>query len=128
MILNKTSMKLLKLIGFGLIVWLIPTLITLLVSYLKIINYFDVISAVAIAVTVIVFSYLYFKNIEANLVKEGFILGIVWLLLSIILDIVLIFLGINQLSLMEYAYYVVPLYIIIPAITIGFGLYKDEMG
>lgn len=126
--MNKTSMKLLKLIGFGLIVWLIPTLITLLVSYLKIINYFDVISAVAIAVTVIVFSYLYFKNIEANLVKEGFILGIVWLLLSIILDIVLIFLGINQLSLMEYAYYVVPLYIIIPAITIGFGLYKDEMG
>lgn len=120
--------KILKIIGFGLIVWLIPTLITLLVSNLKFLNFFDVISAVAIAITVIIFSYLYLRDIDANFIKEGVILGIVWLIISLVLDVVLVFLGITKLSLMEYTIYFAPLYIIIPAITIGFGLYKDQMG
>ncbi len=120
--------KIFKIIIFGLIVWLIPTLVTLLISYLNELYLFDVISAIAIAVTVIVFAYLYFKDIQSHFIKEGVIIGIVWLLISLILDIILIFLGITKLSLNEYAIYVAPLYIIIPAITIGFGLYKDLMG
>lgn len=119
--------KIFKIIIFGLIVWLIPTLVTLLISYLNELYLFDVISAIAIAVTVIVFAYLYFKDIQSHFIKEGVIIGIVWLLISLILDIILIFLGITKLSLNEYAIYVAPLYIIIPAITIGFGLYKDQM-
>ncbi|MCE5214954.1 MAG: hypothetical protein LLF83_09585 [Methanobacterium sp.] len=119
--------KIFKILIFGLIVWIIPTLITLLVSYLNGLYLFDVISAIAIAVTVIVFVYLYFKDITAQYIKEGIIIGIVWLVISIVLDIVLILLGITKLSLNEYAIYIAPLYIIIPAITIGFGLYKDQM-
>jgi hypothetical protein len=119
--------KIIKITGFGFIVWLIPTIITLLVSYLKFMSFFDVISALAIAVTVIVFTYLYFRDINVNLVKEGVIIGMVWLIMSLILDIVLIYLGITKLSLMEYAIYVAPLYVIVPAITIGFGLYKDQI-
>jgi hypothetical protein len=119
--------KILKITGFGFIVWLIPTIITLLVSYLEFMSFFDVVSALAIAITVIVFTYLYFRDINVDLVKEGVIIGIVWLIMSLILDIVLIYLGITKLSLMEYAIYVAPLYVIVPAITIGFGLYKDQM-
>lgn len=120
--------KNLKIIGYGFIVWLIPTLITLSVSYLNVLSFFDVISAIAIAVTVIIFSYLYFKDIHAHFTKEGVIIGLVWLVISIVLDIALIFLGITQLTLTAYAINVAPLYIIIPAVTIGFGLYKEEMG
>jgi hypothetical protein len=119
--------KVFRIIIFGLIVWLIPTIVTLLVSYSNGLYLFDVISAIAIAATVIVFTYLYFKDIQNKYIKEGVIIGIVWLLISLILDIILIFLGITKLSLNEYAIYVAPLYIIIPAITIGFGLYKDQM-
>lgn len=119
--------KILKIIGFGFIVWLIPTVITLIVSYLNGLYYFDVISAVAIAITVIVFTYLYFKDVSVHFIREGVILGLVWLVMSIVLDVVLIFLGINKLSLMEYTVYVIPLYIVLPAITIGFGLYKGQM-
>lgn len=119
--------KYLKIISYGLIIWLIPTLVTLLASYLNALSFFDVISAIAIAITVIVFSYLYFEDVNVNFIKEGVILGVVWVVISIVLDIVLILLGITKLSLISYAANVIPLYIIIPAVTIGFGLYKDQM-
>ena len=119
--------KNLRIIIYGFIVWLIPTLITLSISYLNALDFFDVVSAIAIAAVVIIFSYVYFKDISTNFIKEGVILGLEWLIISIGLDSILIFLGVTKLSLMEYMVYVVPIYIIIPAITIGFGLYKDQM-
>lgn len=119
--------KILKIIGFGFIIWLIPTLATLSVTYLEVMNYFDVITSVSIAVTVIALTYLYFRDIHENYIKEGIISGVIWLIISIILDVVLIFLGVNKVSLMEYVIYIAPIYIIIPAITIGLGLYKNQM-
>ncbi|OPY28195.1 MAG: hypothetical protein A4E27_00381 [Methanobacterium sp. PtaU1.Bin242] len=118
--------KNLKIIIFGLLIWLIPTIISFLISYLNILSLFDIIVAVVVAATVIGFSYLYFKDIDGNFVREGIIIGVIWVLVSIILDLVLIILGVTKLSLANYAIYVAPVYIIIPAITIGFGLYKDQ--
>jgi amino acid transporter len=118
--------KIFKLIGFGFIIWLIPTLATLSVSYLGALNYFDVISSVSIAVTVIALPYLYFKDINENYVREGIICGVVWLVISIILDIVLIFLGINKITMIEYVIDIAPIYIVIPAITIVLGLYRNQ--
>lgn len=116
----------LKIIIYGILIWLIPTLISFLISFLDILSLFDVIVAVVLAATVIGFTYLYLKDITENFVREGIITGVVWVLVSIILDLVLIIVGITKLSLENYAIYVAPLYIIIPAITIGFGLYKDQ--
>jgi len=118
--------KIFKLIGFGFIIWLIPTLATLSVSYLGALIYFDVISSVSIAVTVIALTYLYFKDINENYVREGIICGVVWLVISIILDIVLIFLGINKITIIEYVIDIAPIYIVIPAITIVLGLYRNQ--
>lgn len=118
--------KNLKIIIFGLLIWLIPTIISFLISYLNILSLFDIIVAVVVAATVIGFSYLYFKDIDGNFVREGIIIGVIWVLVSIILDLVLIIVGVTKLSLANYVIYVAPVYIIIPAITIGFGLYKDQ--
>jgi hypothetical protein len=116
-----------KIINYGLLVWLIPSLITVILgSFLAAINIFEIISAVAIAVTVMVFSYLYLKVITENFLKESVLIGISWLIISIALDIILILLGISQLTLINYTMYVAPLYIIIPAITIGLGLYMNQ--
>jgi hypothetical protein len=115
-----------KIISYGLLVWLIPSLITVTLASFVAMNIFEIISAVAIAVTVIIFSYLYFKGITENFIKEGILIGISWLIISIVLDIILIVLGISQLSLTSYAMYVAPLYIIIPAITAGLGLYMNQ--
>ena len=116
-----------KIINYGLLVWLVPSLITVILgSFLVTMNIFEIVSAAAIAVIVIIFSYLYFKGITENFIKESVLIGISWLIISIVLDIILIFLGISQLTLMNYAMYVAPLYIIIPAITIGLGLYMNQ--
>lgn len=116
-----------KIINYGLLVWLIPSLITVILgSFLAAMNIFEIVSAAAIAVIVIIFSYLYFKGITENFIKEGVLIGISGLIISIVLDMILIFLGISQLTLMNYALYVAPLYIIIPAITVGLGLYMNQ--
>ena len=116
-----------KIINYGLLVWLIPSLITVILgSFIAAMNIFEIVSAVAIAVTVIVFSYLYLKCITENFIKESVLVGISWLIISIVLDIILILLGISQLTLTNYTIYVAPLYIIIPAITFGLGLYMNQ--
>lgn len=108
-------------------VWLIPTIVTYITSLTSGLYLFDVISALAIAISVIIFTYLYFKDIDSHLIREGIIIGVIWLLISVILDIILILLGVTKLTLLEYAIYVAPLYIIIPVVTVGFGLYKDQV-
>lgn len=108
-------------------VWFIPTITTLLFSYLSGMFLFDVISAVAIALTVIVFAYMYFKGVDGHYLKEGIVVGVVWLIISVVLDIVLILVGVTKLTLFQYIIYVAPLYVIVPAITIGFGLYWEQI-
>ena len=107
--------------------WLIPTLITALLIYFpKEAFLFDILTAVTITISVAAFSYLYFKDINANFIKEGVIIGVLWVIISVILDFVLIILGVNKISLTNYTLMVLPLYVIIPAITIGYGLYIDQ--
>jgi len=117
--------KKLKIVGYGVLVWLIPTLISILIFLLGAINLFETISPVAITTTVVLFSYFYLKNIDANFIKEGVVIGLSWAIISIILDLLMIMAGITQLSLTSYAVYVGPLYLVVPAITIGFGYLLD---
>lgn len=119
--------KPLKIVAFGFMVWIIPTIVTYITSLTSGLYLFDVVSALTIAISVIVFTYLYFKHINSHLIREGIIIGLIWLLISVVLDIILILLGVTKLTLLEYATYVVPLYIIIPVVTVGFGLYKDQV-
>ncbi|OPY19631.1 MAG: hypothetical protein A4E26_02246 [Methanobacterium sp. PtaU1.Bin097] len=119
--------KILEIIGFGFIVWLIPTIVTYFASDAGSVQLYDFTASVAIGGSAVVLSYIYFKDITSHFVREGVILAIVWVLITIVLDVVLIYLGISKTSLLEYAVTVVPLYVIIPAITIGFGLYLDQM-
>lgn len=121
-------MNKLKMVFYGFLVWLIPTGVTAILTFSpsNAKDLFDVVSAMIIAISVFIFSYLYFKDINAEFFKEGVTIGITWLILTVILDVILILVGISKISLISYAYLVVPLYIIIPAITIGYGLYNDQ--
>lgn len=114
--------KNLKIAGYGFLIWIITSLITASLGFFSsALIIYEIISAAAIAITVIIISYLYFKNIYTNFVKEGVIIGVVWLIISIILDMLMIIVGITQLSLITYTMYVAPIYLIIPVITIGRG-------
>lgn len=119
--------KILKITGFGFIVWLIPTIVTYFTSNVSSVQFFNFVASVAIAAPVVALSFIYFKDITTHFVKEGVIIAIAWMVITLILDVVLIFVGISKTTLLEYAITIVPLYVIIPAITIGFGLYLDQM-
>ncbi len=119
--------KILNIIGFGFIVWLIPTIVTYFASDVGSAQIFDIVAAVAISASAVVSSYVYFKDITSHFIREGIILAAAWLAITIVLDVVLIFLGISKATLLEHAIRVIPLYVIIPAITIGFGLYLEHM-
>ena len=119
--------KNLKIVYYGIFVWVIPSLITVTLTFFSgDMNIFEIVSAVSIAVTAIAFSYIYLNSIKSNFIKEGVLIGLAWLIISIVLDLFLIVVGFTQLSLINYAMYVAPLYIIIPAITIGLGLYLNQ--
>lgn len=117
----------LKIITFGFMVWLIPTIVTYITSFTSGLYLFEIISALSIAITVIIFAYIYFKDLDSHFIRDGIILGMIWIIISIVLDIILVLLGITKLTLSQYLFYVAPIYIIIPAVTIGFGLYKDQI-
>lgn len=117
----------LKIITFGFMVWLIPTIVTYITSFTSGLYLFEIISALSIAITVIIFAYLYFIDLDSHFIRDGIILGVIWIIISIVLDIILVLLGITKLTLSQYLFYVAPIYIIIPAVTIGFGLYKDQI-
>ena len=117
----------LKIITFGFMVWLIPTIVTYITSFTSGLYLFEIISALSIAITVIIFAYLYFIDLDSHFIKYGIIIGVIWIIISIVLDIILVLLGITKLTLSQYLFYVAPIYIIIPAVTIGFGLYKDQI-
>ena len=87
--------KILKLIGYGFLVWLIPTIITsALIIFPNITYLFDIVSALSLIISAALFSYLYFKEVNINFIKEGIITGIVWLILSIVFDLIMIIVGI----------------------------------
>ena len=119
--------RILKLIGYGFLVWLIPTIITsALIIFPNITYFFDIVSALSLIISAAVFSYLYFKDVTINFIKEGIITGITWLILSIVFDLIMIIVGISTISLTSYALLVAPLYVIIPVITVSYGLHLDH--
>ena len=116
--------KNLKIVLFGLLVWLIPFMVSFFIYPLKTPMYslFESIMSVLIAVAAVIFSYFYFKDIGANFVREGVVTGIVWFIIAIMIDLVM-FMPASpmHMNFTEYMMTVGVKYLIIPVVTIGSG-------
>jgi hypothetical protein len=79
--------------------------------------------AVVIAVCAVFFSVLYFRNLRAGFLREGILLGVAWFIINIVIDL-LLFLPESpmQMSFADYMIDIGVTYLIIPAVTVGFGL------
>lgn len=115
--------KNLKIVFYGFLVWLIPFVVSILIYPLKISTtpFFESIMPVVLTITAVVFSYLYLKNIDMNFIKEGVIIGLAWLIISIAIDLPMFMWGPMQMTFTAYMMDIGTTYLIIPAITIGFG-------
>jgi hypothetical protein len=121
--------KYLKIVIFGFFVWLIPFLVSFVVFPLKATMrpLFESIMPLILTIVVITLAYYYLKNIDDNYVKEGVLIGIIWFIINIAIDLFM-FLPPSpmQMSFADYMMDIGLTYVIIPVITIGMGLMADN--
>ena len=81
----------LKIIIYGIMVWLVPFVVSFIIYPLKTPTYplFESILSVVIAVAAVLFSYYYLKNTSDNFISQGVIIGISWFIICILMDLVL---------------------------------------
>ena len=119
--------KYLKAVLFGFSLWVIPFAVSVLILPLRITQrpLFESIMPVVIAVWTVFFSMLYLTRIDENFLREGIFIGILWLLFSIVLDL-MVFQGPLKMPLQDYVSDIAVTYLIIPTIAIGFGYLMDH--
>jgi len=122
-------MKTKKALLYGFLVWLIPFIVAILIYPMHESNrpLFESIMPVVVTVCVVVFSILYFKKLEKEFIREGILLGVLWFAISLLIDLVM-FLPDSpmHMELIPYMMDIGLTYLIIPAITIGFGYLKGK--
>jgi len=108
---------------YGFLIWLIPFIVAFLIFPIRESNraLFESIMPVVITISVAFFAYQYFKKLDNNFVKEGVMLGLIWLMISFVIDLVMFMQGPMKMTFTDYIMDIGLTYLIIPAITIGFG-------
>jgi hypothetical protein len=122
--------KYLKIILYGFLVWLLPFVVSFIIYPLKVAGspLFESIMPLVISLMVVVLAYFYLKNLEGDYVKEGVIIGVLWFIISIAIDLIL-FLSPSamQMSFSNYLMDIGITYLMIPFITIGMGFLAAEV-
>jgi hypothetical protein len=118
--------KFLKIIFFGILAWLIPILVSILFvdmegNFIIPETFFKSIMIVVGSLVAVILAVKYYKNIKDDFVQEGMILGIIWFIISIALDLVMVFSNFFQMTILEYFTEIGLRYLCIPIFTIGLG-------
>ena len=112
-----------KAIGFGFLVWLLPFIVAILLSPLKRGGdpLFETVMPVVVAGCAIVFIHFYFLHIHGGFMKEGVTLGIVWMFISLTLDLLMFAQGPMKMPVGLYMRDIGLVYVLFPILTIGCG-------
>jgi len=115
--------KYLKIVLFGFLIWLIVFLISIALFSIHETQrpLFESIMPVVITACAVFFSIFYFRKTEANFLKEGVLLGVIWFAVNILFDLLLFMEGPMKMSLTDYMKDIGLTYLIIPIVSIGFG-------
>lgn len=114
-----------KALAFGFLSWLIPFLAAfvffkdgqLVIDEMFFKSIMVVVSMLAGAILVLV----YFKTIEKRLIISGLMLGIMWLFINLVLDILLVNRGFFEMTYIEYFQEIGLRYLSIPIFTTSVG-------
>lgn len=121
----------LKIIIFGIFVWLVPFLVSIFIYPLKTAGspLFESIMPLVITIMVVILAYSYLKSIKIDLIREGMIIGVIWFIINIAIDLAL-FLPSNpmQMTLTNYMMDIGITYLMIPVITMGMGYMAENKG
>ncbi|MFA4843525.1 MAG: hypothetical protein WC632_01075 [Candidatus Margulisiibacteriota bacterium] len=112
----------LRKLGYGFIVWVVPFVssIPLLGLMQTDVHFFKTIMIMVGSLTGAICVALYFKKVEKNYLSEGIWLGVVWLVLNWLLDFVCL-LPLSKMPYLVYFQQIGLRYLVMPAMTIPVG-------
>jgi hypothetical protein len=108
---------------FGLVVWLVPFAVAVAIFPLRdsARPLFESIMPVTVAAVVALLAWIYYRRVQRAFVREGFVLGILWLATSLVIDLPLMLSPPIQMSLADYLADVGLTYGLMPIITTAMG-------
>ena len=120
------SMK--KALIFGLLVWAVPFLVGVLAYGLKTAGspLFETVMAVTVAAVGVFFGIAYFQRVPESTWREGLYLGVLWLGISIVIDLFLFMWGPMKMTFGAYMADTGVTYLIYPIITSGLGKLVEQ--
>ncbi|MEZ5334535.1 MAG: hypothetical protein R2741_04485 [Methanolobus sp.] len=118
--------KYLKMILYGFILWMIPFIVSFAFvdrqgNFVIDETFFKSIMVVTGALVGVILAVRYFRDVETNYVNEGIILGVIWLVINLGLDLSMVFGGFFQMGVAEYFTDIGMRYLSMPIYTIGMG-------
>jgi len=118
--------KYLKMVLFGLIVWLIPFIVSFAFvdrngNFLIAETFFKSIMIVTGSFVGVVLAVRYFRYIDNDHVREGLFLGIIWLIVNLAIDLAMVYGGFFPMTVTQYFTDIGMRYLIMPIYTIGMG-------
>lgn len=116
-------------IAYGFILWLVPFMVSIAIFPLKSSApaLFESIMPVVLTVSAVSLLYLYFRRLKAGYLKEGMVLGVLWLFISIAFDLLMFMWGPIQMTFADYMMDIGTTYLIYPIITIGTGYIIEKV-
>lgn len=113
-------------IFYGFLVWLIPFVVAIFIFPIRQADraLFESIMPVVLTLSIVVFSVKYFRVVNGNYLTEAVRLGLVWLVISLGIDLLLFMQGPMKMTPLDYFKDIGLIYLIIPVVTIGFGYLK----
>ncbi|NIN09957.1 MAG: hypothetical protein GTN62_00940 [Gemmatimonadales bacterium] len=113
---------------FGFVIWVVPFVVAFIVFPLRESwrALFESIMPVVVTLAAVTCGVLYFRRVEARFVREGLAVGILWLAISVVIDLPLMLTGPMEMTVVEYAADIGLTYLIIPAVAMGYGVLLAE--
>lgn len=114
---------------FGFLIWLIPFVVSFFIFPLRSSSrpLFESIMPVVLTSAVVLYTVRYLSKINREFVKEGIFIGIVWLIISLVIDLIL-FMPESpmQMTLSDYMMDIGITYLIILIIPAGLGYLMEK--
>ncbi len=129
---KKDNSPMMRLIGFGFLVWLVPFLVSFLfytpqgtpaISS----GFFNSIMSAILLVVTAIFLLKYFKHITVNYLSEAIKVGIVWVIINVALDVIVL-IPLAKMELSKYFAEIALGYVLIFVIAVFAGYLLEEKG
>ncbi|WP_455276706.1 hypothetical protein [[Eubacterium] cellulosolvens] len=115
-----------KIVLFGLVIWLVPFLVGFFFidqegNFIISETFFKTIMIVIGSLVGVILAVKYFKSIKTDFIKEGITIGIVWLIINWIIDLIMVSIGFFPMTVVKYFTDIGLRLLGIPMFTIGLG-------